>query len=82
MSNSSLPACLLYNKNKKAKNVISAMRVWGGFYQKWANICDIQVLLGHRSIKSTLVYTVLTAKDLRDMHDKFHLLEKSAGQLG
>lgn len=41
-----------------------------------ANIRDLQVLLGHRSIKSTMVYTVLTAKDLRDMQDKFHPRDK------
>lgn len=41
-----------------------------------ADIRDLQVLLGHKSIKSTMVYTVLTAKDLRDMHDKFHPRER------
>jgi integrase/recombinase XerD len=41
-----------------------------------ANIRDIQVLLGHRSIKSTMVYTVLTAKDLREMQDKYHPREQ------
>ena len=41
-----------------------------------ADIRDLQVLLGHRSIKSTMVYTVLMAKDLRDMQDKFHPRDK------
>ena len=46
-----------------------------------ANIRDIQVLLGHRSIKSTMVYTVLTAKDLRDMQDKFHPRDKQVAKV-
>jgi len=46
-----------------------------------ANIRDIQVLLGHKSIKSTMVYTVLTAKDLRDMQDKFHPRDKQVARV-
>ena len=46
-----------------------------------ANIRDLQVLLGHRSIKSTMVYTVLTAKDLRDMQDKFHPRDKQVAKV-
>jgi integrase/recombinase XerD len=37
-----------------------------------AGIRDVQVLLGHKSLKSTQVYTVLTAKDLKDFVDRYH----------
>ena len=41
-----------------------------------AGLRDVQVLLGHRSLKSTETYTVLTANDLKDLHARFHPREK------
>ena len=41
-----------------------------------ARIRDIQVLLGHRKLTSTQVYTTLTANDIRDIQDKYHPREK------
>lgn len=37
-----------------------------------ARIREIQVLLGHRNITSTQVYTRLTAADLKGLQDKYH----------
>ena len=41
-----------------------------------ARIRDIQVLLGHRNLSSTQIYTRLTANDIRDIQDKYHPREK------
>jgi len=43
-----------------------------------AGLRDVQVLLGHRSLKSTVTYTVLTANDLKDLHVRYHPREKYA----
>ncbi len=41
-----------------------------------ARIRDIQVLLGHRNLSSTQIYTRLTANDIKDIQDKYHPREK------
>jgi integrase/recombinase XerD len=41
-----------------------------------AGIRDIQVLLGHRDVKSTCIYTMLTVNDLKDVIEKFHPREQ------
>ena len=41
-----------------------------------AGVRDIQVLLGHRLLTSTQIYTRLTAGDLKDMQDKYHPRER------
>jgi site-specific recombinase XerD len=43
-----------------------------------AGVRDIQVLLGHKSLKSTQMYTMLTANDLKDLHVRYHPREKYA----
>ncbi len=42
-----------------------------------AGLRDVQVLLGHKSLKSTVTYTVLTANDLKDLHVRYHPREKN-----
>lgn len=41
-----------------------------------AGLRDIQVLLGHRNLRSTQTYTMLTANDLKDLHVRHHPREK------
>jgi integrase/recombinase XerD len=41
-----------------------------------ASIRDLQVLLGHRRIESTQIYTTITADDIKDLHDKYHPRER------
>ncbi len=38
----------------------------------WAGIRDVQEMLGHSSITSTQIYTHVTNKRLKEVHDKFH----------
>ncbi len=37
-----------------------------------ADIRSVQEMLGHASIKTTQIYTHLTNKQLREVHEKFH----------
>ena len=37
-----------------------------------ADIRSVQALLGHSNISTTQVYTHLTDKQLREVHDAFH----------
>lgn len=41
-----------------------------------ARIREVQVLLGHRLLTSTQVYTRLTANDIKDIQDKYHPRER------
>ena len=41
-----------------------------------ARVRDIQVLLGHRRLTSTQMYTTLTANDIKDIQDKYHPRER------
>lgn len=44
--------------------------------RRGASIRDVQALLGHRSIKTTQIYTPLTSNDLKDLHTRFHPRER------
>ena len=37
-----------------------------------ADIRSIQVLLGHKNIRNTQIYTTLTAEELKKIHEKYH----------
>ena len=37
-----------------------------------ADIRSIQVLLGHKNIRNTQIYTTLTADELKKIHEKYH----------
>lgn len=45
-----------------------------------ARIREIQIMLGHRRVSSTQVYTKLTANDIRDIQNKYHPREKRYGR--
>jgi site-specific recombinase XerD len=40
--------------------------------QNGADIRSVQALLGHASINTTQIYTHVTDKHLREIHEKFH----------
>ena len=45
-----------------------------------ADLRSVQELLGHKSVQTTQIYTHVTNKRLRDIHEKFHSADDASGR--